>query len=118
MGRTRSHITELRRTGETICAHCMVARTPLRRMKGLLGRRALSREEGLLLQPAGSVHTWFMRFPIDVVFLDRELRVLRVVEALRPWRVAAARGAKAVLELPAGAAARARLREGDVLSTG
>jgi uncharacterized protein len=116
MGRNRTHITELRRAGETICPRCLVARTALQRMKGLLGRRALSSEEGLLLQPAGSVHTWFMRFPIDVVFLDRELRVLRVVEALDPWRMAAARGAKAVLELPAGAAARVRLQVGDELS--
>jgi uncharacterized membrane protein (UPF0127 family) len=116
MRRARTHITEVTRAGDPICPRCAVARTPLRRMKGLLGRRTLSSEEGLLLRPAGSVHTWFMRFPIDVVFLDRDLCVLRVVEELAPWRIAGARGAKAVLELPAGAAARVRLRAGDVLS--
>ena len=84
-------------------------------MKGLLGRRALSQDEGLLLEPASTIHTWFMRFPIDVVFLDRELRVLRVAESVRPWRFAAKRGAKSVLELAAGAAGRAGLRVGDVL---
>jgi len=59
---------------------------------------------------------WFMRFPIDAVFLDRELRVLRVVENLAPWRVAGCRGAKAVLELPAGEGARVRLAPGDRLA--
>ena len=87
-------MTELSRAGERICARCTVARSPIRRMMGLRGRRALSSEEGLLLQPSGSAHTWFIRFPIDVVFLDAELRVLRVVEALEPWKVAGMRGAK------------------------
>jgi uncharacterized membrane protein (UPF0127 family) len=56
---------------------------------------------------------FFMRFPIDAVFLDRDLVVLKVVENLAPWRMAAQRGAKAVLELPAGAASG--LRPGDRL---
>ena len=60
--------------------------------------------EGLLLRPAGSIHTAFMRFPIDAVFLDADMRVLRVASNLQPWRLAAQRGAKAVVELPAGAA--------------
>ena len=76
------------------------------RAKGLLGRSGLEPGEGLLLRPASSVHTAFMRFPIDVVFLDRELNVLDVREAVRPWRMAARRGARAVLELGAGEAAR------------
>ena len=58
---------------------------------------------------------WFMRFPIDAVFLDREQRVLRVVEHLAPWRMAGCRGAKAVVELPAGEAARVGLAPGDRL---
>ncbi len=71
-------------------------------MRGLLGRRQLDDGEGILLRPASSVHTWFMLFAIDVVFLDRELSVLRVVSGLRPWHAAARRGAAAVLELAAG----------------
>ena len=59
---------------------------------------------------------WFMRFPIDAVFLDRENTVLRVVEHLAPWRVAGCRGAKAVVELPAGEAARVGLAVGDRLA--
>jgi uncharacterized protein len=85
------------------------------RLRGLLGRRELGPGEGLLLRPASSVHTAFMRFPIDVVFLDRELRVLDVAEAVRPWRVKAKRGARAVLELGAGEAARQGIATGDNL---
>ena len=58
---------------------------------------------------------WFMRFAIDAVFLGDEGRVLRVAENLRPWRMAARRGARAVLELPAGTCARTGVREGDRL---
>ena len=109
-------MTELHCNGRVVCARCIVAETPLLRMKGLLGRSGLAEDEGLLLRPASSIHTWFMRFPIDAVFLDRELTVVGIAEALRPWRFAARRGAKAVLELPAGAAARGGLRPGDRLS--
>jgi uncharacterized protein len=84
-------------------------------MRGLLGRSDLPRGEGVLLRPASSVHTWFMRFPIDVVFLDRELRVVKVVPQLAPWRVASGRGARAVLELAAGECERRGLRPGDRL---
>lgn len=87
-----------------VCAQCRVADTFGARLRGLLGRKALADGEGLLLKPLSSVHTWFMRFPIDVVFLDRELKVVKVIQ-LPPWRVAAARGAHAALELAAGAAA-------------
>jgi len=70
-------------------------------MRGLLGRKALGDGEGILLRPASSVHTWFMLFPIDVVFLDRDRRVLRVVPELRPWRAVWCRGAADTLELAA-----------------
>jgi hypothetical protein len=74
-------------------------------MRGLLGRAALDPDEGMLFRPAGSVHMFFMRFPIDAVFCDRELQVLDVVRGLRPWRTAGRRGAKVVIELAEGAAA-------------
>ncbi len=91
--------------GEVVCRRLELADTPWRRLRGLLGRSGLGPEEGLLLRPAGSIHTFFMRFPIDAVFCDRDLVVLGVERELRPWRVAARRGARAVVELPAGAAA-------------
>lgn len=90
--------------GRVICPTLSVADTAPTRMRGLLGRSSLQYGEGLLLRPAGSIHTAFMRFPIDAVFLDANMRVLRVESDLRPWRIAAQRGAKAVVELPAGAA--------------
>ena len=68
----------------------------------------------MLIRPTGSIHTLFMRFPIDVVFLSRDYAVLKVVENVRPWRLAAARRAKAVLELPTGSAAR-HLQVGETL---
>jgi uncharacterized membrane protein (UPF0127 family) len=72
-------------------------------------------EEGLLFRTA-SVHTSFMRFPIDVVFLDSELEVLKIVPALRAWRLAGQRGARWTVELPAGTCEARGLRVGDVLS--
>ena len=85
-------------------------------MRGLLGRRQLPREDALLLRPASSVQTWFMRFPIDVVFLNRDLFVLRVVPHLAPWGLAARRRAAAVLELAAGESDRRGIEVGRQLS--
>jgi uncharacterized protein len=105
----------LRPAGQIVCEDCELAVTFARRLRGLMGRRALASGTGLLIRPGASVHTCFMRFPIDVVFLDREHRVLRVAEAVRPWRLVGARGARAVVELPAGEAARRALRAGETL---
>jgi uncharacterized membrane protein (UPF0127 family) len=98
--------------GTVVCERCLLAETSLARLRGLLGRSGLSSGEGLLLRPAASVHTAFMRFTIDVVFLDRDLRVLKVAPEVVPWRTAGCRGARAVLELPAGEASLRGLREG------
>jgi uncharacterized membrane protein (UPF0127 family) len=84
-------------------------------MRGLLGRDGLDPGSGMLIDSAPSVHMFFMRFPIDVVFLDRGWRVVGIRHDLRPWRVAGARRAVAALELPAGAAAEAGIEVGDVL---
>ena len=98
--------------GTVVCEHCFLAETMFARLRGLLGRSGLSSGEGMLLRPAASVHTAFMRFTIDVVFLDRDSRVLKVAAELAPWRTAGCRGARAVLELPAGEANRRGLRPG------
>ena len=98
--------------GTVVCEHCLLAETMFARLRGLLGRSGLSSGEGMLLRPAASIHTAFMRFPIDAVFLDRASRVLKVAAALPPWRAAACRGSRTVLELPAGEAARQGLRPG------
>jgi uncharacterized protein len=102
--------------GTVVCERVVVADRPLRRMHGLLGRRSLPEGEGMLLQPAPSIHTAFMRFPIDAVFLDGTLRVLRIVERLPPWRAASGPRARAVLELSEGESARRGIEIGDLLS--
>ena len=100
--------------GEIVCERCLLAVNPFTRMRGLLGRASLAPDEGMLFRPTGSVHMFFMRFPIDVVFCDGDLVVLEVVRDLRPWRVASRRGAKVAIELAVGAAAR--VEAGDRLS--
>jgi uncharacterized protein len=107
-----------REDGTIVCERCLLAETALTRMRGLLGRRELPSGEGILLRPASSVHMAFMRFPIDAVFLDRDLRVVKIAADLRPWRAAGSRGAKAVLELPAGEAKKRGLMAGDRLIAG
>jgi uncharacterized membrane protein (UPF0127 family) len=94
----------------------VIADTPLSRLRGLMGRKELPGDEGLLLTPAWSVHTSFMQFPIDVVYLESDLTVLGMREGMKPWRMSAWRGARSVLELPAGTCERRRLRPGDRLA--
>jgi uncharacterized protein len=99
--------------GAVVCDRCVVARGPIHRTRGLLGRASLPSGEGLLLPHTPSVHMFFMRFAIDVVFLDGEQRITRIAHDLRPWRIASGgRGTKTALELPAGAAAASALAPG------
>ena len=84
-------------------------------MRGLLGRSDLPQGEGVLLRPAGSIHTFFMRFPIDVVFLNEEDVVVKVVHRLPPWRAAGMKGARTVLELAAGEAESRRIEVGSTM---
>jgi uncharacterized protein len=104
--------------GTLVCEKCAVAESVLSRMRGLLGRSELPPGEGLLILPAPSIHTFFMRFPIDAVFLDADLRVVAVSPDVAPWRAAGHRGARAVLELPAGEADSRGIRVGDRLVVG
>jgi uncharacterized membrane protein (UPF0127 family) len=111
----RRYVT-LRRSGSgAVCQRCLLAATPWLRLRGLLGRSEPAPGEGILIRPTSSIHMMFMRYPIDAVFLDRDLRILKVVENLRPWRFASRRGAKQVLEVRAGSAAELGLRTGEVL---
>jgi uncharacterized membrane protein (UPF0127 family) len=95
--------------------HAQVADSFWSRGRGLLGRSALAPQQGLLIRPCSSVHTFFMRFAIDVVYLDREWRVTKVAADLKPWRLSWGRGANMVLELPAGEAGRQGIVPGLVL---
>jgi uncharacterized membrane protein (UPF0127 family) len=99
--------------GSVVCERCVVADRMLPRMKGLLGKRELVAGEGLLIQPAPSIHTFFMRFPIDAVFLAKNGNVMKVAPNVEPWRMRSCRRAFAVLELAAGEAERRGITVGD-----
>jgi uncharacterized membrane protein (UPF0127 family) len=105
--------TLVREDGLVVCDACGVASTFVTRLRGLLGRRGLAAGEGLLIRPTNSIHTFFMRFPVDVVFLDRHGVVVKIVSNLRPWRIAAAARARDVVELRAGEASARGIRLGD-----
>jgi uncharacterized membrane protein (UPF0127 family) len=117
MGRASfARVRSISAADAVVCERCEIPESSFGRMRGLLGRTGLEPGTGMLIDAAPSVMTFFMRFPIDVVFLDRDRTIVRIVRALRPWRVAGARGAVAALELPAGRAAEAGLKDGDILA--
>ena len=103
--------------GEVVCARCELADTPRKRMRGLLGRAGLEPDQGMLFRPAGSIHMMFMRFPLDVLFCDRDLVVIGVERDLKPWRTASRKGAKVVVELPVGGAGNVEPGDRLVLDT-
>jgi hypothetical protein len=86
------------------------------RRRGLLGRDGLDPHTAMIIAPCNSVHTFFMRFPIDVIFVTRDGRVTKVRPAMPAWRIAASFRAYATIEMPAGSAARAGVRAGTVLT--
>lgn len=92
-----------------------VARSPVRRMVGLLNRSSLDPDEALVFPRCNSIHTWFMRFPIDVVFL-RDGRVVKAVPLLSPFRMAWSPSADTVIEFCQGTVARLGLNVGDRLA--
>jgi uncharacterized protein len=103
--------------GRVACQRCSVASRPWTRMRGLLGRSGLEPGEGMLFPRTGSIHTMFMRFPIDVVFLDGEMRVLSVRPGVPAWRTVMQRGARATLELAADEADRVGITVGSAIAT-
>ena len=106
-----------RTRGAVAVERCRVARSLRDRTVGLLGTVGVPAGEGLWIERSPSIHMFFMRYPIDAVFVDREQRVVRIVEGLRPWRIVAwVRGARDCLELPAGAAGAAGIQVGDELA--
>src|SRR3984885_14909096 len=88
--------------GTVLATRLEAAHTGPARRKGLLGRDGLAAGEGLWISPCESVHTFFMRFAIDLVYLDRKLQVKKVRSSVGPWRVSACFQAHSVIELPAG----------------
>jgi uncharacterized membrane protein (UPF0127 family)/CheY-like chemotaxis protein len=106
-------LTLRREDGRIVCERVVVADRAHRRMRGLLGRKYLRQGEGMVLRPGWSIHTAFMRFPIDAVFLDADQVVIKVEHEVGPWRTVSCRGAREVVELPAGECHRRGLEVGD-----
>jgi len=103
------------RTGAPIATAVEHAATRASRRRGLLGRDHLDPHCAMILEPCTAVHTAFMRFAIDVVFIDRAGYALKIVRDVAPWRIAVAAGAHAVVEMAAGSIAPHQLQVGDRL---
>jgi uncharacterized membrane protein (UPF0127 family) len=105
-----------------VCARAILARTFLDRSLGLLQKSELPDDEGMLFEaerlvPLMWMHTMFMRFPIDIVFLNQDNLVVKIEASLKPWRVSAiAFGARKALEVAAGTSIRTRTSVGDIIS--
>ena len=113
---TRNFLVWNRSRGTAIAEQARLAHTPRDRRMGLLGQAALPPGGGLWIVPTQAIHTFWMRFPIDVVFLDRQLRVQRLYHHLAPFRLTRlVLGARSVLELPSGVLRRSGTTVGDEL---
>lgn len=105
-----------RNSGKELAWNLSVAETFFSRILGLLGRRALSRGEGLLIRPCKGVHTFLMQFPIDVVFLDKQNRVMETIMNLQPHRLTKVLlVSTSVIELPAGTVQASATVIGDII---
>lgn len=105
--------------GAVLAEQAIMADTFLKRAKGLLGRRRLENSGALILRPCNSVHTFFMRFNIDVLFVDRNNSVIEAVSGLKPFRITGIHfNAAYVVELPEGIIKFSSTSPGDILSIG
>lgn len=100
----------------TLADDLEVAISSAKRSKGLLGRTSLPAGGGLWIAPCESVHMFGMRFSIDLIYVDRALRVKKVTDTIRPWRISACLTAHSVFELPAGIVRSTGTRPGDQLA--
>ncbi|MGO9336874.1 MAG: DUF192 domain-containing protein [Terracidiphilus sp.] len=101
--------------GTLLATRLEVADSGAKRNKGLLGRKGLDDGGGLWIAPCESVHTFFMQFPIDLVYLDRKNRIRKVCESVPPWRISVCLSAHSILELPAGTIRNSRTQAGDTV---
>jgi uncharacterized membrane protein (UPF0127 family) len=102
--------------GQTLVSMGRVADNPWTGFRGLMGSPPLTRGEGLLIVPCSSIHTHFMRFPIDVLYVDRDMQVIAILHSIRPWRFGQIHPrSRFVVELPAGTAEKTNTQVGDRL---
>jgi uncharacterized protein len=104
------------RNGRVLADDLISAFDSRSRNVGLLNHRSFPQGAAMLIAPSNAVHTFFMRFPIDIAFINREGTVVKVCRSVRPWRLAAALRAYGVIELPAGTLAAADTVAGDLLA--
>jgi uncharacterized membrane protein (UPF0127 family) len=103
-------------TRQTVLATSMeVANTDSKRRKGLLGRDGLSAGGGMWICPCEAVHTFWMRFSIDLVYLDRKYQIRKIKSDVRPWRLSGCLRAHSVIELPPGTIRATQTQPGDTL---
>lgn len=100
---------------DVLISQVAVTQTVLERLRGLLGRPPLQPDQGMWLESCNSIHTFFMGYPLDVVFIDRQQKVCHQVSALKPWRFSGSFRATSVLELAAGEIEAKQIRLGDTL---
>ncbi len=112
VGAERLHVINVTRK-TTLASSAEVAKSGGKRSKGLLGRDCLTPGEGMWIVPCEAIHTFFMRFAIDLVYLDRKNRIKKVASGVRPWRLSACLSAHSVLELPSGTVQNSQSRPGD-----
>lgn len=110
-----NHVLENVRTRRVVAAQLLTAFDSASRRQGLLGRDGLPPDSALIIAPSNAVHTFFMRFAIDIAFVRRDGRVIKVRSAVRPYRLAASLRAFAVIELAAGSLEQSDTRRGDTL---
>jgi uncharacterized protein len=102
--------------GTVVAANVEMADGFISRFMGLMGRRDWPASDGMVIEPCSSIHCFFMRMPIDVAFVDRDWRVLKTVDSLKPWRLGPMiRKTRRVIELPAGSLQRTGSEPGDQL---
>lgn len=102
--------------GNIVCERTEVAGNPFTRMRGLLGRAGLDQGSGMLFRGESSIHSAFMRFEFDAIFMDRDMRVVKLAERIKPWRALGAKGAGNILELAGGEISRLGIAVGDQLA--
>ncbi len=103
------------RSGDAIAERLLTAFDSASRNRGLLKHTSLPQDTAMILAPCNSIHTFFMKFAIDVIFVARDGRVLKVKRQLPAWRVSAAAGAFATIEMMGGATDRSGISKGDTL---
>jgi len=110
----RLHVINITRNTE-LASHAEAAKSGNKRSKGLLGRKGLASGEGMWIVPCEAIHTFFMQFAIDLVYLDRRNRIKKVVSSVPPWRFSACLSAHSVLELPSGTVHKSQSCPGDLV---